>query len=239
MFPRSVWIVFFSASALVAGAADSAVVFRELGRKQVVLGDHKVTYVRVLPPKLPVLPAPAVHVPSAEELAVAAGRESKQFVALTFSATVYPGPVTEIRWRYGDRQLVAYSNVDFALLTQTFEVETADAVISIFGVIGSCDAGGAKFALPEGVKFSGTAAEYIVDCSEAEMRDLKEAFVGLDALHGYVEAHRSELILAAAKRAELQAQAEAAAKAQSSQPRDIIVRLWRIENPPAPDTSSK
>lgn len=222
------------ASLLCAGtlaASDSEVVFRELGRKQVSVGDHVITYVRVLPPKPQVVQSAPASTPSAEEVAFAKRRESKRAELLFFSATVYPGPVTELRWRHDDREFVAYSNVDFRHLSQTPEIETDTTVFSLMGMISVLDGEVTPSPLPAGAAFSGTSAEYLVDCTESEMAANEPAFAALDAIHSFYEGNRGNLIAAAARRETEQAAKERAELEHPVKRSDPVIRFWKIDQP--------
>ena len=201
-----------------------------LEQRSVALRDHKITMMRIRSPRLQSLvPTPQV-LPSADERAAEARRATKAASFASFSATVYSGPVTELCWQEGERTFRAYSNIDFRILAGLSEIETASAVLSWFCIpIGGGD-DGLPAALRKRLKLSSKNAEYVVDATEAEMEASPDAFVVLDAIHAYFDAHRRELIAANAKRAAANEARAAELLARPPMVLDTTVYLWPLNN---------
>lgn len=112
-----------AASMLLAADALDGIPVTVLSRSTVTEGERTVTYVRIRPPALPPRPVPTrapAGEPSAADLTEWARLEAKPHLNLALSAVVHIGPpvVTELRWRSAGREWVAWSNVDFRLLSQ-------------------------------------------------------------------------------------------------------------------------
>ena len=221
-------------SAVVAVSADSAsgILSRAvpLARRTVMAGDHRLTVVRIRAPRLPKLPPALQTPPSADDLATEARRAAKVAEFASLMATVYPGPVTEICWQWGERTLRAYSNIDFRLLDGLSEIETESAVLSWFCVPMEGGEEALPGALRRRLKLSSRNSEYVVDATEAEMEALPGAFAVLDAIHAYFDAHRRELIAAHAARLAAVEAREAELLAHPPIVPDTTVYLWRAEN---------
>jgi hypothetical protein len=186
---------------LQAGAAESPglITYKEVVRKEVRLGDHTVTLIRVRPPALPkVVPAPAAapRPLTAEEKAYEERVAKKAYATLSLSAMVYLGgktPVTELRWRNesGDIEYRAWSNVDFRYLTQLTQLETDATVYAWFPFVADCDLAdwpkNEKSPVPRGLDFSRTEAEYFVDARSKDLKSEEATLAGLDYLHAYYQ----------------------------------------------------
>ena len=200
-----------------------------LAQRSVALRDHKMTMVRIRRPHLQSsVPTPPV-LPSVEEQATEARRATKTACFASFTATIYPGPVTELCWQAGERTFRAYSNIDFRTLDTVSEIETDSAVVSWFCM--PMDGGDDTLpaSLRQRLALSARSAEYVVDATEAEMDASPEAFVVLDAIHAYFDAHRRQLV---AEHAQRLAMAEARAAELAAHPPaipDTTVYFWSDE----------
>ena len=127
-------------------------------------GDHQITIVRIAAPSLPVPSLPTAPVPSAADQLADQRRAGKTFVQVGFSATVFPGIMTELNWQHDGRAYRAYSNVDFRLLSDVPVVETADTVYSVFfvPVIGDLSAATVEEQAAAKLRFSSIQAQYLV-----------------------------------------------------------------------------
>jgi hypothetical protein len=169
---------------LLDGSSLSLSGAEPLARRSVMVGDHRMTLVRIRAPRLtPVLLAPVMaEAPSEEALATEARREAKASAFVSLSVTVYPGPITEIVWKYQDRSFRAYSNVDFRHLGWVSEIETDTAVLSWFFIPMEGEADGLATQLRAELGLSTAFAEYVVDATDEEMAATPEAFAVLDAI---------------------------------------------------------
>jgi hypothetical protein len=222
--------------------AASSANFTEVARKEVRLGDHTVTLIRVRPPALPkVVPAPtaASRPLTAEEKAYEERVAKKAYATLSLSATVYlggPAPVTELRWRNesGDIEYHAWSNVDFRYLTQLTQLETDSTVYSWFPFVSDCELAGMpddeKSPLPAALNFSRTEAEYVVEVRAGGLRGEETTLAGLDYLHAYYQLHYAELKADHERRETLNAaEAENLRKNPPRTP-DATLRFWPIKS---------
>lgn len=223
---------------------------RVLDGVEVKFPDHSVFYHRVAPPTAPVARVP-VAVPvvpslSLAESAAADARASKKSAVLMLSATVYDHRVTELRWRSGNRDYHAWSNLDFNYVAGKGEIETTDCVYFLIMGLGNetreSVAEWNRFApewerlaaeeglagqwetktVPDLAKFPAGRSTYLLS-GEAPTDD---SLAALDALHRYFETHRLRLIADYDKRT-----AERAARAQWLKehppvPQDTIINFW-------------
>lgn len=96
----------FAQSAVLSGsqAGSGVVQFQILDQRSVSFGQHTVTLNRVAPP---IFPAPvATPTPAPPQLYAS-------YDFLLFSATVYDGNLTVLRWSYGEENMVAVTNINF------------------------------------------------------------------------------------------------------------------------------
>jgi hypothetical protein len=225
-----------------AGAAETngLVAYTEVARKEVRLGDHTVTLIRVRPPALPkVVPAPAAapRPLTAEEKAYEERVAKKTYATLSLSATVYLGgktPVTELRWRNdaGDVEYRAWSNVDFRYLTQLTELETDSTVYAWFPFIDEYDLAdwpkNEKSPVPRGLDFSRTGAEYVVEARADGLRGEETTLAGLDYLHAYYQLHQAALKADHAARKKENARLEEQLRKNPPKAPDTALRWWPV-----------
>ncbi len=240
-------IHFFLWAAMVAAAGATQaiaaeVTYSEVSRKEVRLGDHTVTLIRVRPPVLPkAVPAPAA--PSrpltAEEKAREERLAQKGYATLSLSVTVYLGgktPVTELRWRDegGGTEYLAYSNIDFRHLTQLSTLETETTVYSWFPFVEEWHLedwpSDQKFPIPQGLNFSPTDAEYYVDEQAKRLKDQETTLAGLDYLHAYYQINHAKLKADYEKREVENAGRERRLRENPPKPPDVNVRWWPLKS---------
>jgi hypothetical protein len=209
---------------------DATPEFSIVARKEVKLDDHKITYVRVKPPKnLPKLPpTPVAAEPTSEQMARWKELETKTHVQLNNSCVVYltKPKITQIKLRVDDKEFTCYSNVDFRNLSAVNSLEDANTVYSWFPWISESEPDG---SIPAGLELSTTEAEYIVEASEADVAKYEEQFKGLDLLHAYFTVHKDTLI---ADRIKRETEAEAREKELRENPpkkQDTVIYFWKKE----------
>jgi hypothetical protein len=213
---------------------------------EIKLPDRSVKYLRVVPPVAPQTPQqpaqPAVTPAAltAEQVAAEGARAKKKREAVLLSATVFDRRVTELRLQTGERQVVAWSNVDFNHFTGMAEVETEDA---IYWLMMSLDnqsqntAENAEKKLPAPDRFRAGRAEYFVNAGEKEPPP-PEALAALDALHRFYDANRERLAAA-----HVQREAEKIVQAQKLRdnppaPKDTTIYFWPKKSSNYPTSNS-
>ena len=213
--------------------SGAAVQFSEITRKEVTIGDHKMTLIRVRPPVLPKAPPPPEPPPlAADQQATEARLAKKAYASLNLTATVYIGKptVTELRWRddAGKTEYLAWSNADFRYLAMLPQIETATTVYDWQPMLvlqayapGDFPAG-QRPPIPTGLNLSATDTDYAIDASVKDLSGQETTLAGLDCLHAYYQVHYAELKAAYEK-----------AKAAS----DARDRQLRLHPPKTPDTT--
>lgn len=212
--------------------------FRVLGQTQITRGDHKIIMNRVAPPVLPQRPAVAVQqvpLPSPEAVQSALRREKKRAEVLFLSATVYDHEVTQLRWFGEAGECRAFSNIDFNLLSGVNQIETDDAVYTILMGLGNESRNaminrsqlfdGTVAKVPPLSQFNPTRAEYFV-MEDKSKPATAESLAGIDALHRYYDANRTQLAEDYKKREIARAEQEAWNKAHPPLPRDTVINFW-------------
>jgi len=221
----------------VSDSTSAPVQFSEITRKEVTIGDHKMTLIEVRPPVLPKAPPPPAPPPlTADQQATADRLAQKAYVSLSLTATVYIGKstVTELRWRddAGTTEYRAWSNADFRYLAQLRQIETEATVYDLqpFLLLQAYAPGdlppGQKPPIPSGLNLSQTDADYVIDASTKDLAGQELTLAGLDCLHAYYKINYADLKAAYEK-------AQAASDAQEKQLRlhppktpDTTIRFW-------------
>ncbi len=221
-----------------APAPSPVVSYSEISRKEVRLGDHKMTLIRVRPPVLaktpppPSSPAPA---PTAKQSASAERLPEKACFSLSLTATVYLGgktPVTELRWRdqTGKKEYKAWSNADFRYLSQLLYLETPTTFYQWFPfveVYSTADLPpGSKSPLPKGLKLDPRGADYAVNLSARELTQEETTLAGLDYLHAYYQMNFAELKADYEKRERENAVRERELRLNPPKTPDATLRFW-------------
>ncbi len=183
---------------------------------------------------------------SLAESAAAEARAIKKSEALMISATVYDRQVTELRWRSGNRDYHAWSNIDFNYLAGQGEIETEDCVYFLIMGLGNetresvaewnrfspewerlAAAKGlagqwATKAVPDLAKFPAERSAYLLS-GEAPA---DASLAALDALHRYFDANRLRLIADFAKREEERTARELRNREHPPTPQDTVINFW-------------
>lgn len=221
-------------------SADGIGPVTEVTRKVVTLTDHKITYVRIRPPNLPLLPpAPAPRPLTPEEQAASDLRADKANAMLNLTVTVYlggPQPVSELRWHdeAGELSFRAWSNVDFRYLTQLSQFETATTVYFWFPFVDEVPL--ANFPanqpspIPAGLQFEPGVAEYYLEAGIADLKSEEATLAGLDYLHAYFQLHAAELKADYERR-----EAESAAREKQLREHppitpDSVIHFWPVQS---------
>jgi hypothetical protein len=216
-------------------SANPVASFTEISRKEVRMGDHTMTLIRVRPPVLPKAPQPpTAPAPTAAETATADRLAEKAFASLNLSIAVYLGKptVTELRWRdeSGKKEYTAWSNADFRYLAQLSTLETPTTVYQWFPFVEIYNLAdlppGTKPPLPKGLKLDPRGADYAVNLSARELPNEKTTLAGLDYLHAYYQLHYAELKADFDKREAENAAREKALRDNPPKTPDTTLRYW-------------
>lgn len=215
--------------------AKSGLTLRVLDSVEVDYGDHSVFYNRVAtPPLKPVWQKPVVppYVPTAEEIARAERIDAKREVNLWLSCTVFDGQFTEMRIPQDGQEVVIQSSIDFNLLAQGFDLETADSFYSLFMGLG--DVTREEFTgvwperlLAEAAK-SGVSKWQVV----SKLQPTADTVRTIEDIHRYFDAHRESLIAQKAQRDAAQKAYEEWIKANPPVPEDIVINYFSIPSEP-------
>ncbi len=227
----------------VAEQKRPAIRFQTIESRTVHLGDHSVLMNRVISP---VLPEPPVRI----KAEVIEGVEEevqpqKRHQVLFLSTTVYDRKVTEIRWSEGARTFAVFSNIDFNYFTGIGSFETADTQYMLILGLGNETSGQVeafnKNAAEQGwaeeywkqrppfERFSPKRSEYVISESKAASAPSDEQLSALDALHGYFDANKQQLMDNYAKRQALNEERARRAKEHPPVPKDTVINFWMEE----------
>jgi hypothetical protein len=215
--------------------SKSGLTLRVLDSVEVDYGDHSMFYNRVAAPPLkpewqkPVVPP---YVPTAEEIAREQRIEAKREVNLWFSCTVFDGQFTEVRIPQDGQEVVIFSTIDFNLLAQGFDLETADSFYNLYMGLGDVtreEFGGEwpNRLLAEAAK-SGTSKWRVV----SKLQPSADTVRTIEDLHRYFDAHRETLIAQRAQRDAAQKAYEEWIKANPPVPEDIVINYFSIPSEP-------
>lgn len=239
------WVaVLLGIFAVIGHAAEPAgktQTFTEISRREVKVGDHKMTMVRVQPPvftQATVTPQQAPRPPTAEEIASVEQMSSKIYASLNLTATVYIGKptVTEIRWRdeTGKNEYRAWSNADFRYLTQLPYIETPTTVYQWFPFVDSYVLAdlpaGEKPLIPKGLKMLVTGSDYLVNLSPKQLAKEETTLAGLDYLHAYYQIHFKELKRDFEKQEAENSAREKQLRENPPSKADTVIRYWPIKS---------
>lgn len=217
---------------------------------EVKFSGRSVFYQRVAPPTAPAarapVTAPVAKVLSLAESAAAEARANKKAEVLMLSTTVYDRQVTELRWRSGNRDYHAWSNVDFNYLAGQGEIETEDCVYFLIMGLGNetreSVAEWNRFApewerlaaaeglagqwatktVPDLAKFPAGRSAFLLS-GEAPADD---SLAALDALHRYFDANRIRLIADYAEREATRIAREQWLKEHPPAPKNTVINFW-------------
>jgi hypothetical protein len=217
--------------------AKSGLTLQVLETVEVDYGDHSVFYNRVATPPLKSAsqkPIAAPYVPTAEEIARAERIESKRQVNLWISCTVFDGQFTEVRIPQNGQEVVIHSSIDFNLLAQGFDLETADSFYSLFMGLG--DVTREEFAgeWPEQLLAEAANAGKSKWQVVSELQPTADTARTIEDLHRYFDAHRETLITQKAQRDAAQKAQDEWLRANQPAPEDIEVNFFPIRSSSAP-----
>lgn len=221
----------FSASLCAAEEAKKVI-----SSSTVNAGDHKITFQRVEPPK-----ETAAAVISTSAVATNSNRERAEVLSL--SCTIYDAGVTEVRWSAGGTEYRVLSNVDFNHLRGVGSFTADGRSYTVFMGIGRAmsintqarvQPGSALIAatavappvtaavLAELQKSGGARYAVLAKPENAQ----SEAYRGIDALHRYYDAHKSELIAAWQQSEAARVAHEQYEKEHPPTPKDTVIQFW-------------
>jgi hypothetical protein len=226
-----VWLVAVAVASPATDTARPLVQFSEISRREITVGDHKMTLIRVRPPVLDKAPPPpAPPAPTPDQKAAEERMAKKDFASLNLTATVYLGKptITELRWRdeAGEKEFQAWSNIDFRYLTQLSSFETPTTVYQWFPFVDAYTLAdfpaGEKPPIPKGLKLGGKGVDYVVNLTAKDLAAQETTLAGLDYLHAYYQLNYAKL-----KAAYEKMQAE----------NDVRERELMLNPPKTPDTT--
>jgi hypothetical protein len=211
-------------------------------RSSIRQGGRTITIEQVVPPEIPPAAAPAVAQPSPEEAArrhaaFLAGRMAHPVCLLSLSATVYDHKATLLRWRHGETQYQAWSNIDFEYLRGFGNFESGGTTYHLMMMIGNVS------TKPRTTRTGVTVNAVVPDIPPlpdepgfvlvAGDPSDSAAMNGIQELHDMYKGQHDQLIAAHERLLQYQAAAQAWAKANPPQPEDITVRFA-----PGPNTTA-
>ena len=230
-----VWLVTLAIASPATDTARPLVQFSEISRREITVGDHKMTLIRVRPPALPKAPPPpAPPAPTPEQKATEERLAKKAFAALNLTAIVYLGKqtITELRWRdeTGEKEYQAWSNADFRYLNQLPYLETPTIVYMWMPFVEAYTLAdfpaGEKPPIPKGLKLGGKGADYVVDLNAQDLVGQEVTLAGLDYLHAYYQLHYKELKAAYEKKELENAAREKELALHPPKTPDTTIRWW-------------
>ena len=213
---------------------------REVARKEIRTGGHKITYVRFRRPLASQTPPASEPRPTAAaDQATAEHPAAKARANLKMTVTVYLGgtlPLTELRWHdeSGTRRFVAWSNVDFRHLTHFSQFETPTTLFGWFPTITSVALSSRpadqSSPFPAGLQFEPGVAEYYVDSPVAELKSEETTLDGLDYLHAFYQLHAPELKADYDHRESVHAPREQELHEHPQESPDTVIHFWPIQS---------
>lgn len=227
------FFVFFIFSASLCGAEEAKKV---ISSSSVNAGDHTITFHRVEPPKETAAPLISTQ-------AVAANANRERAEVLSLSCTIYDAGVTEVRWSVRGAEYRMLSNVDFNHLRGVGSFTADGRSYTVFmgigramslntqarGQAGAVQISAAAVAPPVSagvladLQKSGGARYAVLSTPE---KAESEAFRGIDALHHYYDAHKSELIAAWQQSEATRVAHEQYEKEHPPTPKDTVIQFW-------------
>ncbi|TLD69500.1 hypothetical protein FEM03_17850 [Phragmitibacter flavus] len=227
-----------SAALSVIQAESPAPSFKVLEQTQIVEpSGRKVTFKRVEPPVSPPRPAPE-PAPVINPM-----QPSKPMHVLLVSCTVYPGPITELRWGSGDTKHHAFSNVDFLDIAGIGHFETTDSIHGVVLGIGTDKASARSAnqpALPALTGFTGSHAQYLLLPTDKKQAPNDPDLEAMDALHAFYDANKAALKQQRSEReAANTVRLEQELLRQEEPKPDTIIHFWPIKSQTHPSTSTE
>ncbi len=206
-------------------------------RSRVFQGGRFVTTEELVPlDEPPAVEQTAVPAPTPEEIAADRAEwleESRAHpeVMLSLSGTVYDHKATLLRWRDGDEEFQAWSNIDFNVMRGMSSVEVGSTTYLIFMMIGdesttpSIVKSGVVIApkLPTIPPIPNEPGFVLVKGSPENL----VATGGIKKLHELYRTHKAQFDAAYEQRLRYEAAALAWGKEHPPQPENVTVRWWR------------
>jgi hypothetical protein len=149
---------------------------------------------------------------------------------------IFPGTMTELSWQHDGLNFRAYSNVDFRLLSNVPEVETADAVYSFFFVPDLADltTATAEEKSAAKLKFSPDHAQYVLVNPVTDLKPDDLTLPAIAALLTYYDRNQAGLLADYARREAASAASERQLRAHPPVTPDGTVFFWSIKGQPNP-----
>jgi hypothetical protein len=214
----------FAQSAATSGSQSSAaaVNFQILDQRTVSFGQHTVTLNRVAPP---VFPAPvATPTPTPPQLYA-------NYDILMFSATVYDGKLTLLRWSNGGENFAAVSNINFDYVAGLYGFVQGD---TFYEIVASLDDESSTDADPETAGWLKQAQNtlpplvpgYVIVSGTATTDVLQ----GLNALDIYFGANKNALVQAYSVRQAQFAAEQLQLKLHPPVRPNTVINYWPIKS---------
>ncbi len=169
---------------------------------------------------------------TAEQIAADEARAHKRQEVIFLSATVYDRRVTELRLQAGQKEVHAWSNVDFNHFAGMAELETEDALYWLVMSLGNesaqdatNDAQDSQKMAPAPDRFNASRADYFPAADQKEAVHT-EATAALNALHSYYQANREQLAAAHAQRETERIAKERTLRESPPAPKDTVIHFW-------------
>lgn len=221
--------------------------FQVMERKAVTIDGRRLILNRVAPPQLqPAIERPQVDEPAdlPEDLeAEIERRKAKPSLALHLVGRVIDGEFTEITWRDGGKEYVAYSNVDFTLFGGMVDFETDEAFYSVLVSATNTTREQIReqrrFAkeqeiaytprrIPSLPPFNADQAEYVIFGDQEELRDQEYVLKPLDAMHVYFDQYEETLRIQQQRVTALREARQRYEEAHPETPEDTVINFWPV-----------
>lgn len=217
--------------------AKSGLTLRVLESVEVDYGGHSIFYNRVEKPLLkptwqkPVAPP---YVPTADEIAREQRLAAKRDVNLWISCTVFDGQFTEVRIPQDGQEVVIQSSIDFNLLAQGFDLETADSFYSLFMGLGDVTREEFTGVWPE--QLLAEAAKTGVSKWQVvgKLQPTADTLRTIEDIHRYFDAQKKSLIALKAQRESEQKVRDEWLKANPHVREDIVINYFSNPQPVRP-----
>lgn len=165
-------------------------------------------------------------------------RRAHPVVMLSLSGTVYDHKATLLRWRNGEEEYKAWSNIDFNVMRGMYSVQSGNTTYLLFMMIG--DESTAQRRTRSGTVITPKVPEIPALPEEPGFVVVKgnpaneEAMNGIRKLHELYTMDSAQFIAAYEQRLRCEAAAMAWEKANPPQPENVTIRWWRGKRDPQP-----
>ncbi len=214
---------------------EAAEKFQIIDQQEVVLDSRSIIYNRV------VAPQPNTALPRAASTASvsepSAGTERKIFRSISPFVTVYDGRFSEMDWRDEKGSLRIVSNIDMNLFGASGTFETTDTAFSYLLMIRNDSLADlpdtrhverARSTLADLSLTPQARAGYII--IEGQAADHSDAMTALNALHGYYNANREQIIRAHEAREIAERERQRQLREHPPVPKDTVINYWPKKN---------